>query len=313
MWFTKTHLPLENKLALITGASQGLGSELAAQLYEKNCSVVLVSRRANKLSEQVEAIVKKHGKKDTVTITYLAVDVCDYDQCVNMWKTLASDKRDPDYFFSCVGGAICKLFPDLTQAELSKGVQTDYLSTLYPVHAGVKQVIKSNETLERSAYKKRHIIIFSSAAAVYPLIGYSQYAPLKSALMSLSLTLRQELSPFNYRVSCVLPGNFQSEGFEEEEKTKPVITKKIEGASTPIAVDKCAQGILTSLDRGYDIVYTDLIGWVLGSASLGAHPRVLAFFQIIISLVFSMVAPIVSLFIDSDISSFFREQDKKRK
>lgn len=311
MWF-KSQLPLANKQAVITGASQGLGAELALQLYSQDCSVFLVSRRANVLAQQVERIKKLHGEKPNVTIEYLAVDVCNYDECVDMWHQLSSKGFDADYLFSCVGGAVCKLFTDLTEQELSKGIQTDYVSALYPIHTGVKQVLKDNQSIKRSEYKKRHMIIFSLAAAVYPLIGYSQYAPLKSALMSLSMTLRQELSPYNYRVSCVLPGNFQSEGFEEEEKTKPSITKQIEGSSVPITIEKCASGVLTSLSKGYDIVYTDLIGWVLGSASLGAHPRTMGFFQVIISFIFLIIAPIISLFIDRDIESFFKEQDKKR-
>ena len=84
---------------------------------------------------------------------------------------------------------------------------------------------------------------------------------MKSAIESLSIILRQELSPYNYRVTCVFPGNFQSEGFEEEQKTKPDITKKIEGPSNPIPGDECARLIIDQLDKGYDSITTDFIGW----------------------------------------------------
>lgn len=310
MWFTKTHLPLEGKLAIITGASQGLGAEIASQLYQKDCSVILIARRETQLKEQIERIKSLHGEKDNVEIDYIAINVSNYDDCVKLWKTLASRKMDPDYFFSCVGGATCKLFTDLNKDELANGIQSNYVATLNPIHAGVKQTIEGKDRL---SMKKRHIIMFSSVAGVYPLIGYAQYAPLKSALLTLSFTLRQELGPYNYRVSCVLPGNFQSEGFEEEERTKPTITKSIEGSSPVISVSECADIVLSKLDRGFDIVYTDLIGWVLGSASLGAHPRVFGVLQIIISFIFLIIAPIASMFVESDINKFYKDEDKKRK
>lgn len=310
MWFTKTHLPTEGKLALITGASQGLGAELASKLYERNCSVIMVARTETKLKHQIDEIKQKHGEK--ATIEYITTNVSDYDECVKLWDLLADKNQDPDYFFCCVGGAVCKLFPDLSKEELKTGIQSNYLSTLNPIHTGVKSVLKANRTKNRKEFKRRHVILISSVAAVYPLIGYCQYGPLKSALLSLSFTLRQELMEYNYRVSCVLPGNFASEGFEIEERTKPSITKTIEGSSVPISVSKCADLVLNGLDRGYDIVYTDLIGWVLGSASLGANPRVLGFLQVIVSFIFLIIAPIANLVVNNDIKNFFKAEDKKR-
>lgn len=310
MWFSKTHLPLEGKLAIITGASQGLGAELASKLYQKNCSVILIARRENKLIQQAERIKLLHGEKKDVLLEYITTNVSDYEDCEKLWEQLSLKNLDPDYYFSCVGGATCKLFTDLTKEELANGVQSNYMSTLNPIHAGVKQTITGKE---RFSLKKRHIVMFSSVAGVYPLIGYSQYGPLKSALLALSFTLRQELSPYNYRISCVLPGNFQSEGFEEEEKTKPSITKTIEGPSSPMSVSQCADIVLDRLDRGYDIIYTDLIGWVLGSAALGPHPRVLGLLQVIVSFIFLLIAPIASIVVDNDINKFFKEEDKKKK
>lgn len=312
MWFLKSHLPTEGKLALITGASQGLGAELASKLYLRNCSVIMVARRESKLIEQIERIKQLHGDKQNTSIDYITTNVSDYDDCVKLWDSLADKNQDPDYFFCCVGGAICKLFPDLSKEELENGIQSNYVSSLNPIHSGVKLVLKINQNKTRKEFKQRHIILMSSVAGVYPLIGYSQYGPLKTALLSLSFTLRQELMAYNYRISCVLPGNFASEGFEEEEKTKPVITKKIEGLSVPISVSECADKVLNGLDRGYDIVYTDFIGWVLGSASLGAHPRVLGLFQVIVSFIFLLIAPVASMVVNSDISSFFKAEDKKR-
>lgn len=303
-------LVVQDKLALVTGASQGLGLELAEKLYNKGCSVILVARREAVIKKEAERIKSNHGKFSN-TIDYIACDVSDYKQCQEMWASMAQDGKDPDFIFNCVGGSVCKLFTELSGDELSLGINTNYTATLFPIHAGIKQVLGDNQSKSRKEFKHRHIVIFLSVAGVYPLIGYSQYAPLKAALMALSLNLRQELTAYNYRVSCIFPGNFDSEGYREEERTKPSITKKIEGSSVAITTSKAADMILRDLDRGYDVSYTDSIGWILSSASLGTNPRYWSVLQIIVSFLFSIIAPFASMAVDRDIEGYFKEKDKE--
>lgn len=117
-------------------------------------------------------------------------------------------------------GAVPKLFRGLSGHELNLGMDINYKTTLNVAH----QIALAEQT------KEHHLIIFSSATALYPFVGYSQYAPAKAAIKSLVAILRQELT--NFRISCVYPGNFESEGFTVEQLTKPEITKLIEGPQT---------------------------------------------------------------------------------
>jgi ribitol 2-dehydrogenase/3-dehydrosphinganine reductase len=107
-------------------------------------------------------------------------------------------------------------------------------------------------------------------------------------------------------VSCIFPGNFQSEGFEEEQKTKPEITKTIEGPSNPIPGSECADIVLDQLAKGYDTVTTDFVGWVLGCSVLGVLPRNWSLFQIIVSFVFLVVSPIATWSIYRDVVKYFK-------
>lgn len=330
MWFLKGHLQLQNKTAIIAGASQGLGAEIGKQLYQNNCSVILVARRESKLKEQVETITSQSSQSpqpntnttdtDTNTtntntntsVSYEVCDLSDYSSCEDLWKRLYDRNIDPDFIFACNGGAIVKKFNDLTPTELEQGIDANYKATLYFIHSGFKQVLKSNETTERKLMKHRHIVLCSSTAALYSFIGYCQYGPTKAAIMNLSMALRQEVTPYNYRVSCVFPGNFDSEGFQEEQRTKPEITQQIEGPSNAISVEKCADIVLDQLDRGFDSVFTDFIGWVLASASLGASPRFLGLFQVLVSLLFLIIAPLANMVVVRDIEKYFKRGDKER-
>lgn len=312
MWWFGNFKP-EGKTALLIGGSQGVGADLAQQLYARNCSVILVARTETKLKAQNERITSVKGvpELNTATSSYIPCDVADYDQCVKLWETIQLRDQDPDYIFCCAGSSVPKLFNDLTAEDLKSGVTINYNTALNVVHTGFKNVLQRS-SLEFEQ-KPRHIVLFSSVVSFFPFIGYAQYAPMKAAIQSLSIILRQELGPYNYRVSCIFPGNFQSEGFEEEQKTKPEITKTIEGPSEPIPGDECARLILRKLDQGFDTVTTDFIGWLLGSSVLGVLPRSWGFFQVIVSLIFSIVAPVANWFIYQDIVKYFSKRAEEGK
>ena len=94
----------------------------------------------------------------------------------------------------------------------------------------------------------------------------------------------------------------------EENKTKPEITKNIEGSSYPISCEKCANIIIDSLDRGFETITTDFIGWVLTTISLGLSPRIFGPLQAILGFIIALIAPIISWFIDRDIKNYFKKQ-----
>lgn len=329
MWFSKNKFIPEHKTAVVIGASQGLGADIALSLYQRNCNVILVARTESKLKAQVARIKKtrassaeeksesiskpgeqtqnkqacvKRGSSlslDATLLTkkplleYYVCDVSDYKKCVEMWTILMDKmKLDPDFIFSCAGSSVPKLFIDLSGKEIAAGMSINYLTAANVVHAWHKAVLQRNAGKLSKTMKQRHIILFSSVTASFPFIGYGQYAPAKAALSTLSLVLRQELMYYNYRVSCVHAGNFASEGYEEENKIKPEITKDIEGPSDAISTIECCDLVFDKLAKGYDSIYTDFIGWVLGLSVLGTHPRCWGFFQIFMLLIFLIIEPI---------------------
>lgn len=310
MWWSKSHFKPAGKFALVVGGSQGIGADIAFRLYEKGCSVLLVARTKAKLEKQAENIIKNadkssdHGLKPTCN--YLACDVSDYEATAELWRTIIEDKGvDPDFIFCCAGSSVPKLFSDLSGQELAQGMKVNYFSAVNVVHCGHKATINKEK-------KHRHIVLFSSTVASYPFIGYGQYAPTKAAILSLLIILRQELAHYGYRVSCVFPGSFASEGYEEEEKTKPKITKEIEGASPAIPSIECCDYVLDQLAKGYDAVYTDFIGWLLGCMALSVQPRTWSFFQVIVAFFLLAFAPLLNFFINRDVKKFFKERDANK-
>lgn len=302
MWFLKGHFKVDGKLAVISGGSQGVGAEFARQLFVKGASVVIVSRTESKLSAVVEEI-SKFRINESQTVSYIAADISKYEEAEGVFAKL---NRAPDIVVCCAGSSVPKLFLDLSPQELENGIKTNYNTALNFAHAALKQMslVKSNDP--------RHLIFFSSVVAFFPFIGYGQYAPLKAAIRALADVLRQESLQYNIKVASVFPGNFESEGFIEENKTKPEITKIIEGSSFPIPVEQCAKIIINSLDRGYETITTDFIGWVLSSISLGLSPNIFGPFQAILGFIIALIAPIITWFINRDIKNYFKKQESTK-
>lgn len=262
---------IDNQVVLISGGSQGLGREFARKYYkDSNSTVIIVSRSEAKLLKAAKEIVNTDkyldlkDAKGGCRFMYHSCDVSDITQVENMFDILKAKCIEITQVFCCAGGAIPKLLSDLSGAELSAGIITNYNTALNLTHVSLKNNVK-------------HLILFSSCTAVYPFIGYSQYAPSKAAIRSLVAILRQEFP--NTRVSCVYPGNFDSEGYEEEKLTKPDICYIIEGPSNNISCEECCAKIINFLKRGYDDITTDFIGWLLFACSMGFNTHSTKYFM----------------------------------
>jgi len=77
------------------------------------------------------------------------------------------------------------------------------------------------------------------------LIGYASYAPSKHALRGLADTLRFELQLYNIDVQIFFPCTMFTPGYEEENKTKPKITLKLEESDAGLTAEQAARSMLT--------------------------------------------------------------------
>jgi 3-dehydrosphinganine reductase len=121
-----------------------------------------------------------------------------------------------------------------------------------------------------AAAPKRHIVFTASLLSFSVIPGYAAYAPAKAAIRMLADTLREECILYDVDVHCSFPANILSPGLEQEEKTKPEITRKIEGvagAETPIVV---ARMIISRLERGEKHITYQFVGHMLKVPPLGS-------------------------------------------
>lgn len=329
--------PLEDQVILITGGSQGLGKQFAYKYFHetKRTKVIVVSRSDAKLKPVVEEIeagedIDDEGvclhhdtlNEDVINkrrIFYLATDLSDFNAVDDMFNTLIKFKLCPTVILNCVGGSTPKLFKDLTSNEIELGINQNYKSVVTLTHSFLQ---KYDQLAQFSSDYKCHVVLFSSEVSFFPFIGYGQYAPLKVAMKALISILRQEILAPEFKdkvtLSCVYPGNFKSEGYELEELTKPAITKIIEGPSFPISCDECCNKIIYWLDKGYNDVTTDAVGWLLMAVDMGLNKNnnnsFLYWLQLLIGVLANLIiVPIYMIICKWQINSYFSAANKDKK
>lgn len=305
------------QVILISGGSQGLGESFAKRFVQDDDGpgsntnkVIIVSRSQSKLVKACERIgvdgvsldryVNDTNRNETKLI-YHSCDTSSYDKVALMFKLLVKSELVPSQVYMCAGGSIPKLFLDLTPEELQNGITTNYSTAVNLAHVSLKHDVP-------------HLLFFSSEVAFFPFIGYAQYAPLKQSIRSLVAILRQEHS--STRITCVYPGNFQSEGFDLENITKPAITKEIEGPSNPVTAAQCRDKIISSLKWGLDDITTDSIGWLLMACDQGFNKHSTSQFMFVFSWILGAllnitIVPIYMLICKFQIYQWKRNKDTK--
>lgn len=283
-------------LVVISGASQGLGKSIAAEYLKRGNQVVLVSRTQSKLDAAAKELFSVYPQG---TVSVVPADVSDPEQCQDVFAQVG---QTPDLVICCAGEATTGFFVEHTPQTLAKNLSTVYNTALYFSHAAMR-VFANDPT---KATVKRRIVFVSSVVAVFPLIGYSAYAPAKAAIRSLSDILAQEGLEHNVNVQHIMPGSMATPGFDHENLTKPSITTQIEGASAALPPDKVAEQVVRDLERGERTIFTDTIGWVLGSTMMGTSPRAgWGILESIVGVLLAIFGRVVAWSINNDIKKYF--------
>jgi NADP-dependent 3-hydroxy acid dehydrogenase YdfG len=194
-------MSIQHKVALITGASSGIGKATALKLAEAGVKVGLAARRSQQL-EELAAQIRQAGGEALV----LTMDVTDPDSVQTGVELLASTYGSIDIAFNNAG-----LMP-ISDVEQLKTLEWQQM-----LDVNVQGLL--NTTAAVLPYMQRqgsgHIVNTSSIAGRKVFPGLSVYCATKHAVTAFSEGLRLEVAPkHNIRVTCIQPGAVESELFE---------------------------------------------------------------------------------------------------
>lgn len=186
--------PLSNQVALVTGASRGIGAAIARKLAWLGATAVVCARTRSALEATASTIRQAGGQ--------VRAEPCDIRDLASV-QTLASvvDKNFGrlDILVNNAGvGSFSSPLHDLTPEDWEKVLNTNLRGVFYCIRAFAPMMIRA---------KTGHIVNISSLAGKNALPNGAAYAASKWGLNGLTYSVAEELRPHNIRVSVVCPGS----------------------------------------------------------------------------------------------------------
>jgi 3-oxoacyl-[acyl-carrier protein] reductase len=190
---------LAGKRAIVTGASKGIGLEIARALLSEGADVVICSRD----SKAVENAVTDLGKSAKGrTVTGRATDVSSSDQVKQFFEFADKELGGLDILVNNAGIGIFRAAGELTVEEWNRVIGTNLSGAFYC----------SREALERfHSARGGWIINISSLAGKNPFPGGSAYNASKFGLNGFSEAMMLDHRNDNVRVSYIMPGSVETE------------------------------------------------------------------------------------------------------
>ncbi|WP_416969349.1 SDR family oxidoreductase [Streptomyces sp. 4F14] len=193
--------PLTGRVAVVTGASSGMGEASAEHLAELGAHVVVLARRAERLSDLVARIEKNGGQARA-----LAADVTDTVAVHSAADRVAAELGGADLLFNNAGVMLFNPAEALTEGSWQSEIALNVTGLTNVIAAFTPQLV--NAAAERGV---ADLINTSSIAAHSLLPAFAVYAGTKAYVTHLSHNLRAELGAKKVRVSVIEPGLVDTE------------------------------------------------------------------------------------------------------
>ena len=210
-----------NEVAIVTGASSGIGYAISLALSKAGIRVAVGARRLDRLEELKKQILKNsdEGKEEQI-FTQGKLDVTSKSDCDSFVDTVVKKWGRVDILINNAGLMPLSYFKNCKVKEWEQMIDVNIKGLLYCTSAVIPYMIDK---------KSGHIINLSSIAGRIVFAGGSVYCATKHAITALSEGLRKELSPeYNIRVTCIEPGAVATELLETI--TDESMAKFIEGS-----------------------------------------------------------------------------------
>ena len=196
-----TGTPLAGRVAVVSGASSGIGAATAARLAELGAKVAVLARRKEKLDALVAAVNAKGG-----TAIAVPTDVTDRAAAQAAARQVADQLGPADLLFNNAGVQLISPITDLRQDDWQRQIDLNVTGVMNVIGAFLPQLIEAAE-----AGRPADLITTSSIAATRILEKFSVYSGTKAYISQLTRLLRVELGPKNIRVATIEPGMVDTE------------------------------------------------------------------------------------------------------
>lgn len=192
-----TNRNLEGRVAVITGASKGLGKQMAQSLAEAGATVAMIARNGELLQAVKTDIVNRGGHACA-----FAGDVAVEAEVNDLAARVRAEAGAPDILINNAGINIRKPIHEFTLEEWNRVMNTNLNGAFLCTRAFVPGMIEK---------RFGRILNMTSIMSHVSLPGRSAYSSSKSGLLGMTKALALELAPYNITVNGISPGPFATE------------------------------------------------------------------------------------------------------
>ena len=189
---------LDGKIALVTGASKGIGAAIALRLAERGARVAVNYNTSEGLAEQVAASIRDAGG-DALTVR---ADVSDLPQVTAMVERIADDWGAVDILVNNAGIIGDSLLVRMTDEAWGQVIATNLNGTFYCTRSVLRAMVRK---------RWGRIVSISSVVGIRGNAGQANYSASKAGVLGFTKSLAKEVATRNITVNAVTPGYIRTD------------------------------------------------------------------------------------------------------
>lgn len=231
---------LEGKIAVVTGASRGIGRAIAIRLAGEGATVVINYNGSKEKAEEVKQEIEGAGGKAAVC----QCNVADFDQCQAFIQKVIDEFGRIDILVNNAGITRDGLLMKMSEEDFDQVIETNLKGAFHTIRFAARQMLRQ---------KSGRIINLSSVVGVTGNAGQANYAASKAGVIGLTKSAARELASRGITVNAIAPG------FIETDMTSVLSEKVKKGAAAGIPLGAfgkpedvaAAAAFLASDEAGY--------------------------------------------------------------
>lgn len=191
-------LTLKDRVAIVTGAAQGLGYAMTKMLSENGMAVAIIDINPDKARQAAESLNGKGAE-----VAAFACDIADNADIARAVAEIAAKFGQIDVLVNCAGIAATTRVPDVTRAEWDRMLAVNLGGTFFMAQAVLPHLQKSKAG--------RIINISSNAGRMGGFETSMAYSASKGGVIALTFGLARQFAPYNITVNAVCPSTVETE------------------------------------------------------------------------------------------------------
>ncbi len=223
-----------NKVVIVTGASRGIGRNIAYNLAVDGFKVIANYNNSEKQALELKNNLEENG----IEIDIFKADVSKREQVLKLIDFVINKYNRIDVLINNAGIAQEKLFTEITEEDFEKMIKTNLYSAFYTTQEAVRYMIKEH----------RGCII--NISSIYGITGGScevHYSMSKAGIDGMTKALAKELGPSNIRVNSIAPGAIDTEmngNLSEEDWNSIIDETPLMKKGNPIDITRCVKWLI---------------------------------------------------------------------